>query len=351
MAKKQHAEEHENLERWMVSYADFMTLLFATFVVLYALSQIDLAKFKELKVSIRKAFSAPTIIDNQSGGGKTSDDPSVLDSSGNSILDEGADSDAPITPIMAAIEKQSEKDNFNDIKKELDKMGKDSGINADVTDRGLVINFDNKILFDQGSARINKSVEPKLYKIGEMLKERLPDHTIRVEGHTDALPISSVIYPSNWELSSARSSSVVRFFITHFKFDKNVFAAVGYADSKPVANNNTEVGRRKNRRVEIVILKNQYLPSEPAIKGLNKLRAEKIKEYQAKKHLKIEKIPAKNTQNSGVSDAAAKLMQDTGADKASVVIYKDAYDIESDRLGKQLDEMSQKAIKDSKINK
>jgi len=347
MAKKKHAEEHENLERWLVSYADFMTLLFATFVVLYALSQIDLAKLKLLKISIRKAFSAPTIMDNQGSGGKKSDDPSMLQSDGKSIMNEGASADAPITPILESIEKQAETENFKDIKSELDKMGKESGIQATVTDRGLVINFDNNILFDHGSAQLSKVVLPKLHKIGEMLKNKVSDHNIRVEGHTDAQPIKSSIYPSNWELSAARSSSVVRYFISSFKFDKNIFAAVGYADSKPIANNNAEIGRKKNRRVEIVILKNQYLKAESPVEGLNRLRLKKIKEYyDSKNHLQVEKNMLEQ-KNSGMSDAAAKLMNDTGLDKKNVVSYKDAYDMESEKIGQQLKSMEQKAQKQS----
>lgn len=350
MAKKKHAEEHENLERWLVSYADFMTLLFATFVVLYALSQMDLAKLKELKASIRKAFSAPTIMDSESSGGKKSNDPSLLESDGHSILDSGSSADAPITPILESIERQAEADDFKSAKEKLDKLGKGSGIRTQINKRGLVISLEDSIFFTSGSATANKAVKEKLLKIGQLLKDNFTDHTIRVEGHTDNLPIKSDIYPSNWELSANRAIYVVKFFINNFKLSNKIFAAIGYADSKPKAPNNTSIGRSKNRRVEIVVLRNRYLKSEPKIAGLNNLRRQKIKAYQLKKHLDNNGEPIKEGLNpskaiEGISKAAQKLLMGSGMKESDVVTYKDAYDQKSESISEQLKKMEEEARK------
>ena len=251
MAKKKLPEEHENLERWLVSYGDFITLLFATFVVLYALSQIDITEFGKLEDSIKKAFNAPSLLEGSD---------SMFDGK-DSILDASA-ADSVIAPLMLEyISQKYEDQSFEDIKDSIDAMKKNGdldGVDAQITDKGLLISFKDDFLFYSASAQLTDKAMKTLDNIGVLIGEKFALHYIRVEGHTDSQPINSFLYPSNWELSSARASSIVRYLIKRFKFMPNIFTAVGYSDTRPIADNKTPENRAKNRRVEILVLKNKF---------------------------------------------------------------------------------------------
>lgn len=251
MAKKKKAEEHENLERWLVSYADFMTLLFATFVVLYALSQINVNEFKKVEESLKKAFSAQSMLDGGSG---------VL-SQGNSLIDASAANSMIDSLMMEYISPRYEQESYAKIKKDIDDMSKNEelkGVSATIDERGLVITITDKaILFPSGSAELPNGAEKVLDKVGKLIVEKFAMHSIRVEGHTDHLPIKGK-YPSNWELSSARASSIVRYLIKRFQILPDLMSAVGYADTRPVATPKDSNYLAKNRRVEIVVQRNQY---------------------------------------------------------------------------------------------
>ena len=255
MARKKPPEEHENLERWMVSYADFLTLLFATFVVLYALSQINLEQFKELQLSIKKAFTAPSIMQGDVG----------VMNQGQNIID-NSNANAMIDSLMLEyVSPAYEQDSFEKIKEDIDalnKTGELEGVNATIDDRGLVINMnDDGILFKSGSAELSNAARKKLDIIGKLIIQKFAMHQIRIEGHSDKIP-STGRYPSNWELSSARASSIVRYLIAKFKFLPDLFTVVGYADTRPVVQGNTSDALAKNRRVEIVVLRNQNKRAE-----------------------------------------------------------------------------------------
>lgn len=356
MGKKKKHEEHENLERWLVSYADFMTLLFATFVVLYALAQLDLAKAKVAEDSIRKAFSPANILQGDNG---------IMDKAGESILETGSaptDNINLITPMMEAEEAKQEdalfKDAINQIK-EMTKEGSIDGINTKIHERGLEITLVDSLFFTSGSADIKTSAYSSLNKIGRIIKRDFYDHPIRVEGHTDNLPIKSYQFPSNWELSSARAANVVRYMIREFSMPSNRFAAIGYADNKPLATNITENGRRKNRRVEIIILRNRLAHAEPKIPGINKLRVEKIKQLKEEgytghtithntpvrtdnKHIENEAAHQNN-----LSDATKKLLEGTGKSIHKIILYGDSYDQQSAEIARKL-KQKEKSIKTSK---
>lgn len=251
MAKKKKAEEHENLERWLVSYADFMTLLFATFVVLYALSQINVNEFKKVEESLKKAFSVQSMLDGGSG---------VL-TQGNSIVDANAANSMIDSLMMEYISPRYEQESYEKIKKDIDDMSKNEelkGVSATIDERGLVITITDKaILFPSGSAELPNGAEKVLDTIGKLIVEKFAMHSIKVEGHTDHLPIKGK-YPSNWELSSARASSIVRYLIKRFQILPDLMSAVGYADTRPVATPKDSNYLAKNRRVEIVVQRNQY---------------------------------------------------------------------------------------------
>ena len=341
MARKKHAEEHVNLERWLISYADFITLLFATFVVLYALSQIDLAKFKDLKISLAKAFSSsPTILQG---------DPGMLNKS-NKVMDSGGQQDNQnlIPPILDAPYAKQEESNFEEAMKSLDSqnLNETNGIKTEVTEKGLVIKLLGGIVFESSTATIKKDFYKQLGKIGIILKNKFPNHLIRVEGHTDNLPINSPVYPSNWELSSARSASIIRYMMKNFGISKDRFSALGYADSRPAASNNTEAGRKENRRVEIIILRNNLLKTETVSKEFKQDLKKEIDKF--KEVTKLE-----GNDSSTTSDAVKNLLKE-GKSKGNVIILDnsdDAYKKDAQQILKEIKEKEQQAEDDSKARK
>ena len=258
MAKKKKAEEHENLERWLVSYADFMTLLFATFVVLYALAQSDVNSFKNIADALNRAFNQ-NIFDNQT----------ALMEGRDSILDGATGETSPL--MLEYMSQRYEQTSYEDIKKDVEKM-KEDGVSAKIDERGLVIRLDeNAVKFAPGSAELRKESYKIISKLSKIIKERFSIHYIQVEGHTDSDKISSDKYPSNWELSSARASSVIRYMIASENFNPKLFIATGLADTIPIAANTTSQNKSKNRRVEIIILRNKN-------KHLSKKNMQKIME-------------------------------------------------------------------------
>lgn len=284
MAKKKKEEAHENLERWLVSYGDFITLLFATFVVLYALSQIDLTEFATLEESIKKAFNAPSILEGSD---------SILDSKGASILEASA-ADSTIAPLMLEyISQKYEEQSFEDIKETLEQMTKNGdmeGVDAQITDKGLLITMKNDLLFYSGSATLTDKAMKTLDNVGVLIGEKFALHNIRVEGHTDNQPINTFLFPSNWELSGARSSSIIRYLITRFKFMPNIFTAVGYGDTRPIVDNKTIENRAKNRRVEILVLKNKFKGFEHATSSVMKQPKKEQEAFQAERMATIQRI-------------------------------------------------------------
>lgn len=249
MGRKKKHEEHENLERWLVSYSDFITLLFATFVVLYALSQSNIDEFSKLEEALKNAFSnTSTVLEGQ---------PSFFEKEA-SIM-EGATAGSEVNPIMLEyLSQKYETSSFEDVKKNVDKMSEE-GVGASIEEKGLVIRIDDSAVnFAPNSAQITSESVATLGKIGDLLTKKFKIHIIRVEGHTDSDPTSGRPYPTNWELSGARASAVINFFIRNNGISPKLFIAAGFADTVPLAPNNSLQNKAKNRRVEIVVLKNKY---------------------------------------------------------------------------------------------
>ena len=250
MAKKHKHPEHENLERWLVSYADFITLLFATFVVLYALAQVDAVDFAKLEESLKHAFSQNSLFEGQQD---------IMDGSESLFDQQQANSFIP-SLMVEYISPKYEEDSFKEIAneiKELTEMGELDGISSKITEKGLLLTFDDKYLFAPASAYLAPDARKLLDKVGVLICKKFVLHNMIVEGHTDSLAIKSTQFPSNWELSGARACSVVRYLIDRFKFSASLFSAVGYADTRPIE---TAISPKDpaNRRVEILILKNKY---------------------------------------------------------------------------------------------
>ena len=298
MAKKHKHPEHENLERWLVSYSDFITLLFATFVVLYALAQVDATDFAKLEDSLKQAFSQSSLFDGQQ---------SVLDSQDSIFDQQQANSFIP-SLMLEYISPKYEEDSFREIAediKELTELGELEGISSKITEKGLLLTFDDKYLFAPASAYLDKSAKKILDKVGVLICKKFVLHQMIVEGHTDSLAMKSAIFPSNWELSGARACSVVRYLIDRFKFSPSLFSAVGYADTRPLE---TAISPKDpaNRRVEILILKNKYKNQfgtrNDFTMNLTKAQQDAI---QRQRQEIIEKV-----EGDSLSAAAKKLLED-----------------------------------------
>lgn len=322
MAKKHKHPEHVNLERYLISYADFITLLFATFVVLYALSQVDIKDFKALEESMRQAFSAPSVMQGSEG---------MMQASSDSLFDAQA-ADSMIAPLMMEYMSQKyEEQSMQEIEKDIaekTKSGELEGVETQKTEKGLVIRFTDGCLFAAGSAQLTPKAKMKLDKIGATVAKKFVLHNIRVEGHTDNQPFKSSLYPSNWELSSARSCTIIRYFISRFNFMSNLFTSVGYADTRPIANNDSASNMAKNRRVELLILKNKFRSSESPINAITKMSQAEQEKLQAERINAINRIES-------ISEAAKKLSNGNKKAEESAIILNKVYDNESKRLSNE----------------
>jgi len=249
-----HAGGHENEERWLLTYSDMITLLMALFMVLFSISSVNISKYKSLQQSLQDAFSGRVL-----KGGK-----SVLESGsdGKSPSRQAAPPIAPIKPQVGQTSRNNNtaRDNreFQQIKREIDAYAREHGLarqlQTAIVRRGLVVRLlTDNVVFDPGQAVLKPPAVPVLTGVAHALNID-KTHPIMVEGHTDNVPISGSQFPSNWELSTARASVVVRFLI-RAGLDKYRLGAAGYANLYPVASNSTASGRSKNRRVEIVLLR------------------------------------------------------------------------------------------------
>jgi len=254
MAKRKAQHEKEpNHERWLVSYADFITLLFAVFVTLYAMSQTDKKKAEEVLSSMRESFGYSTT----SAGAK----PTVIDSGAMSIVP----SIHKMTQAPRRGRSRGSEQDFRATKASIEaylmKMGAQSKVSISVTQRGLVVSLKEAGFFDSGSATLKQSSFSLLNDVVTSLASY--SNSVRVEGHTDNIPISSASFPSNWELSTARATNVLQYLTKQEDFDPARISAAGYGEYRPVADNGDEEGRGKNRRVDIVLLSEQSERGEP----------------------------------------------------------------------------------------
>lgn len=278
MSRKKHKhEEHENHERWLVSYADFITLLFAFFVVMYSISSVNEGKYRVLSESMVAAFRTsaralqPIQVGNLARSPRNTSQaimelplpvtftPIVID---NDFVKPPASAMDSITPngmAMAEGEKQiaeiAEK-----VESSIQNLINSDMISLRRNQLWLEIELRTSFLFGSGSAIPSIDAEVILSQIGKAVRE-FPNK-ILVEGYTDSNPIISMVFPSNWELSSARASAVVRLFqVTGVQPER--MASIGYGEFHPIATNDTEAGRLQNRRVVIVIVANMdKQPSE-----------------------------------------------------------------------------------------
>lgn len=231
----------EGAPEWMATYGDLVTLLMCFFVLLFAFSTIDAQKFN----AVMQSF-------NGSAG--------ILQS--GTALEE-ADLVFKAMPENDTTQQSQEMQELQDIKEQvvefLEEQEIDIEISLELQEQGLVIRFVDNALFDPGKAIIKESVQEVLDFLGELLtSEQFSNREIRVEGHTDNVPINTPKYPSNWELSAARATNVNRYFIEETKIQPNRLSVAAYGEYKPIDTNETKEGRTKNRRVDVVILRELY---------------------------------------------------------------------------------------------
>lgn len=243
MKRQSTKVKHGSMERWLITYADMITLLLIFFIVMYTISRVDIKKFQYLAESLNKVM----------GGG------------GMVFTDLGP----AITPGISGTEQQNntadliERAEMERIRQEvvsfIEKMGLSAKISAVSEERGIVLSFQEDVLFKIGSAELTLQAKEIIARLTPLLM-KTPNY-IRIEGHTCDLPIRNALYRSNWELSSARSLATVQELIAH-GFPPQRLSAVAYGEYRPRVPNDSEANRQLNRRVDIVILRSRYTGSE-----------------------------------------------------------------------------------------
>jgi chemotaxis protein MotB len=253
MARAKKHAEHENHERWLVSYADFITLLFAFFVVMFASSQTDKVKAKQVSDSVKEALEnggMPSAVRELWGGTVDEKGPGNAQMRGpggaKKALKE-PEVKPPVPPVSAELLPSMEY-----LTRELAEEIKTGKIQMRLEARGLIISLREAAFFGSGDDAINAGSLASIGKMAAVL-QTLPN-PVRLEGHTDSVPIHNSRFRSNWELSAARSIAMLEVLSSRFQVPAGRFAVAGYADTVPVASNDTDEGRAHNRRVDIVIL-------------------------------------------------------------------------------------------------
>lgn len=255
--RKKKAEEHVNHERWLVSYADFITLLFAFFVVLYASSQVDKRKVGMLALSIQVAFQQLGVFDTSSTKIPLSDSEAIPFSKIQVVenVERTTDMTRFVQPMKGMLSPMSTgplKDVQAELEKALAPEIQRKLVDVKARKEGLIISLREVGFFESGSASIRTSARDAVDRLAAVLKART--ESLRIEGHTDNVPIHNAQFASNWELSTGRASELIKIFITRYDFSPNRLSAAGYAEYHPVAPNDTPEGRARNRRVDVVVL-------------------------------------------------------------------------------------------------
>lgn len=247
MPRRKPVELHVNHERWLVSYADFITLLFAFFVVMYSISQVNEGKYRALSETLVEAFEpARSLKPIQVGEPSLAPSTSVIDLPGAAG---GENAQAQLGSAGQLGELQEMSEIFTE---QFSSLIEDQLVQVDSNEFWLQIQVKDSILFDSGSAEPSAQARAIFAEIATVLKGY--DNPVQVEGHTDNLPIRNLRFPSNWELSAARATAIVK-LLEADNVAAQRLSAVGYGEHQPLASNETEAGRARNRRVVLMIAK------------------------------------------------------------------------------------------------
>ena len=259
--KKNKPEEHDNTERWMVSYADFVTLLFAFFTCLYAISSVDAAKMGQMVTSIRESFGGMIFsgnvnmipLSNSDGGGTGI----LVNIPVNSTAESAAESEKGSAAAKVILSGDAD---MGRLKRALESMLSEeirkNVVRIRLEARGLVMELGEDGMFDSGSDVIRPDRISTLDTIATALMNF--GNNIRIEGHADSVPINTPRFPSNWHLASARATTVINRMVTHYGMSPDLLSVTSFGEYKPVASNATAEGRARNRRVEIVVMNPSY---------------------------------------------------------------------------------------------
>jgi chemotaxis protein MotB len=243
-----------NHERWLVSYADFITLLFAFFVMMYANSITDKARAQGISEAFREAMKEDRLAQALSKLlGKPETEPRRIATQSSAARRQSTTSEDGALLLLPSLQELNQT-----LKSEID-AGR---LEVRLERRGLVISLREATFFPSGGDAVEPGTLPTL----EVIARELRRHTnpIRLEGHTDSVPINTARFRSNWELSAARGISMLELFATSFGIERNRMAIAGYADTAPVDTNSSPEGRSRNRRVDIVILNEEGQSQQPS---------------------------------------------------------------------------------------
>lgn len=273
MSRRRRHEDHVNHEAWAIPYGDLVTLLLAFFVVMYALSSVNEGKYRILSDSLVAAFRSPPKSLEPIQIGEVSRSPQNIDLRELRTLvpleiealdllahDRTEDRDwellrsSGFSPLEVEAAAEMIRDISDALEEALELLIEEDLVRIRRDDFWIEIEINTSVLFDSASAELSSQSQPIVYRVGEILSGK--NTRVQVEGHTDVRPISTERFPSNWELSAARASTVVRMF-NAAGVDPRQLAAVGYGEFRPVGDNNTEVGQSENRRVVIVVMANR----------------------------------------------------------------------------------------------
>ncbi len=232
--KKHEAEKEPNAERWLLTYADLITLLMIFFVVLYALSKVEQSKFESLSTSLRFVFG---------GGGSL-----IGQYPGTGVIPMPLESESGLDVVLEEYEKY------------LAQTGIQDSSQAAVEDRGLVITIQEKLAFDPGKADLSARGRVQLMVLAKLLNN--VNNYVRVEGHSDTTAINGGVIHSNWQLSTLRAANIAEFLVKEGAVTPQRVSAIGYGEYRPIASNATPAGRARNRRVEIILLNKKYDKTE-----------------------------------------------------------------------------------------
>lgn len=243
----------DNSERWLLTYADLMNLLLILFILLYTMASTDVAKYQQVAASLRAAFGDTSAMQIITEGGAS---PSIINL-GNT---------APASVVPAELEEQQAEALRNDITEIVKKEGLSGQVEVTMQERGVVVSIEERVLFKSGSADLEADSIPTIEKIGRVLLA-VPGKHIKIEGHTDNVPIKSSRFPDNQELSTARANSVWRILVKNVGLNPDIMSTVGYGEFRPKVPNNTEENRSQNRRVDIAVLNEAFNKSESGVSG------------------------------------------------------------------------------------
>ncbi|NLN16002.1 MAG: OmpA family protein [Firmicutes bacterium] len=253
--RRSESSESGGVAHWMLTYSDMVTLLLCFFVLLFAFSTIDIQKFRAIMSAFQGSIG---VLDS---GRALHQDDRVEDAALEMDLEQ-----VIMQPSMQEIRQLQ--DIFDTLQNWAAQQDLEGLVYMVMEERGIVIRFADRVLFELGKANLTEEAKVVLSRIGGLLA-RLPNH-VRVEGHTDNLPIRTAMFPSNWELSTARATSVIRYLIENCGLKPSMLSAAGYGEYRPIQSNNTDEGRAANRRVDIVILRQGLSEAEPYSPPLDK---------------------------------------------------------------------------------